>query len=810
MRKTTAHVILVLTMVAIGDLAQAQDGEALDEDGDGIYSVYERGSPSAPVDTDGDGIPNYRDADDDGDGVPTADEEPDSNHDGDPSDARSTANAGPDYLASDDDMDGIPTRDERPNGRSRDSDGDGRFDHRDEDDDADGLLGEGADDLDSDGVPNYLDPDDDGDLVESRLEIVAIIDTDGDGIADPYDRDDDGDSIVTTDELGPGGGLLPRDSDGDGARDYLDIDDDADRVTTKDEGALRDDLDGDGVVDYLDPDDDGDGLPTAEERIYEYDLDRDGFTNWCDLDSDADGIGDSDEGLSDLDEDGIPDFLDTSDSRLPQQPQTEVDAGLHDDAGVASPRDSGLTASEPDSGGCHVSRAARGISLDGLLVLMLVILAGARTRVTTLLWVFLLACADGSRGVFLLDPGGSGHDGDAAPNYDAGQAARDAEVADVPVVPSDSCLIEGDVLAQPIYEGGGRGWAALLDQGIVRLAYVVPTCGGAGWVRGTRIDSRTVGSIGEFSAAQPLTPGTADRCQFVGSPSLAVGAAGGVGLFFSGNLEGTTDIYRQDVTLASPPLRVTEDSLSAADAEGLLSAASFGDGPLLAYVNEAVLGGGTQLVTQRPGLFEQEIVPLSLGQGATQIALSAWPGGAAIGGVVGWVSERAGARAIQLQPLTLAGRPKDARVDLSTAAGGLSRIALASAPEYAAAVYTVQRGSAAELRFRPLGNDGRPRGAEVALTSSDRSVGSPAIAPYAKGHVVAFRELPLQGEASSTLRLLFVSPEGVIATEKRLDAATRTGGDAQVIVMPDGRLTVIWTDYEASGAVLRVVRARCL
>ena len=64
-------------------------------------------------DTDGDGIPNFIDADDDGDNILTKNENPDPNGDGDLSDAQDTDGDGtPDYLDADDDGDGVDTRDE--------------------------------------------------------------------------------------------------------------------------------------------------------------------------------------------------------------------------------------------------------------------------------------------------------------------------------------------------------------------------------------------------------------------------------------------------------------------------------------------------------------------------------------------------------------------------------------------------------------------------------------------------------------------------------------------------------------------------
>ncbi|GGK32482.1 hypothetical protein GCM10007962_28530 [Yeosuana aromativorans] len=86
-----------------------------EDDKDGVpYDLeYVLDSNGELLDTDGDGIPNYKDADDDGDNVLTKDENPDPNKDGNLDDAQDTDGDGtPDYLDTDDDGDGILTRDE--------------------------------------------------------------------------------------------------------------------------------------------------------------------------------------------------------------------------------------------------------------------------------------------------------------------------------------------------------------------------------------------------------------------------------------------------------------------------------------------------------------------------------------------------------------------------------------------------------------------------------------------------------------------------------------------------------------------------
>jgi hypothetical protein len=87
------------------------------------------------------------------------------------------------------------------------------------------------DDTDMDGLPNYLDNDDDGDLVLTYVEYVftnknaaALVDTDNDGKPNYLDNDDDGDGVLT----------FMEDYNGDG-------------------NPANDDTNNNGVVDYIDP-----------------------------------------------------------------------------------------------------------------------------------------------------------------------------------------------------------------------------------------------------------------------------------------------------------------------------------------------------------------------------------------------------------------------------------------------------------------------------------------------------------------------------------------------------------------------------
>lgn len=103
----------------------------IDDDEDGIPSELEDINGNGDLeddDTDGDGIPNYKDNDDDGDNVKTSVEKPDPNGDGLIDDAQDTdGDTIPDYLDTDDDNDGTITRyeDENLNGNLQDDFADG-------------------------------------------------------------------------------------------------------------------------------------------------------------------------------------------------------------------------------------------------------------------------------------------------------------------------------------------------------------------------------------------------------------------------------------------------------------------------------------------------------------------------------------------------------------------------------------------------------------------------------------------------------------------------------------------------------------
>jgi hypothetical protein len=382
------------------EAALGTDPEKKDSDGDGLYDNYEVGDVNNPTDSDGNKIIDALDKDDDGDGIDTTKENADPNGDGNPQDAKDTDGDGaPDYLdanndgpLADADGDGLTNKQEADLGtdpNDADSDNDGLTDSeeitngtnpKDPDSDGDSLpdgweVNNGTDpndaDSDNDGLndgqevlggTNPNNSDTDGDGMPDGWEVSngldpkvndASGDADGDGLTnlqeylngtDPQKSDTDGDGLSDGVEIGNPN--APLDSDGDGIIDALDEDSDNDGIFDKEEGAG--DADGDGIANYLDTDSDGDGIPDSEEWstgsddplagctaddpiCFNNDADGDGIFNYLDPDSDGDSLLDADEGTVNTDDDNIPDYLDTDSDNDGKPDSQEGDGDIDGD-----------------------------------------------------------------------------------------------------------------------------------------------------------------------------------------------------------------------------------------------------------------------------------------------------------------------------------------------------------------------------------------------------------------------------------------------------------------------------------------------
>lgn len=234
MRLRRPLVMLALVVAACG--SDEADGSG-DLDGDGI-SDRDEGRADG-IDTDKDGVPDYRDLDSDGDGIADADE------------------------AGDRDL-GTP---------ARDTDGDGTPDFRDLDSDGDGItdsdeLGPKFEivDTDNDGTPDFLDRDSDGDTIDDADE--KTVDTDKDGVPDFRDLDSDNDGIPDACEAGDGDiRTPPRDSDGDKTPDFRELDSDNDGIGDNEEDKNRNCKVDPGESSPSSADTDGDMVPDLVEKV---------------------------------------------------------------------------------------------------------------------------------------------------------------------------------------------------------------------------------------------------------------------------------------------------------------------------------------------------------------------------------------------------------------------------------------------------------------------------------------------------------------------------------------------------------------
>ncbi|MBI1227112.1 MAG: T9SS type B sorting domain-containing protein [Bacteroidetes bacterium] len=262
----------------INDVAEASN---LDPDNNGMVGagnpvVNSKGVPmvlnstptSAPTDTDGDGVRDYRDLDSDNDGINDVAEatQPDPDNDGiigsgNPTvDLTGRATTDLNGLALSTTSEPLNTdNDVLPDYRDLDTDGDGIWDVTEAsipDPDHDGIVGSGTPAVNAQGqasAPN-LTP--------------TSNPTNTDGVDEPdfRDKDSDNDGIVDVDECPFDGPCT--DGDNDGIPDFRDIDRDNDGLEDAYECGTSNpcpDTDGDGIPDVDDLDSDDDGLTDMEE-----------------------------------------------------------------------------------------------------------------------------------------------------------------------------------------------------------------------------------------------------------------------------------------------------------------------------------------------------------------------------------------------------------------------------------------------------------------------------------------------------------------------------------------------------------------
>ncbi len=360
----------------------------MDSDNDGIDNSFDPdhgNNLTIPVDTDGDGTPDYLDSDSDNDGDSDALEAWDTDNDGiadiialgidsdsdgldnnfdNLSGLNSTTNVTNNGQTSSSfpDLDGNTLERDWRDALNADLDGDGNPNSADIDDDNDGILDvdEGSlTNLDSDGdlVQDFLDLDSDNDGLLDNFESQAGpvgyispsgVDTDGDGLDDAYDTDCSPCGAIT------GVAISPINTDFDTDPDYLDADSDDDLREDWTEG-FDDDASGDALNDLVaraavfeatagNPgfydnliDSDGDEVPDWVEAAafltpgsgFYHDSDLDGLIDLYDLDNFGTAAT-----PGDLDTDGVYDFRDLDNTVTLPVTLTFFDASISEEGSV--------------------------------------------------------------------------------------------------------------------------------------------------------------------------------------------------------------------------------------------------------------------------------------------------------------------------------------------------------------------------------------------------------------------------------------------------------------------------------------------
>jgi hypothetical protein len=287
-----------------------------DSDNDGILDAVEAGPDATrPIDTDGDGMPDYVDTDSDNDGILDSAEGLDDNNDG---------------KLNDSDGDGIP---DYVDSNTRDNDGDNIPDAME------CPFYPICLDSDNDGQPDYTEQDSDADGLPDIVEALSMNDSDSDGIADIFDVTQTGGADVDGNGIDDAARAI--DVDGDGSPNYRDVNSDNQGASdTLESIASGLDSDGDGIDDVFDVDVtggidiNGDGIDDAMLQVALNDADGDGIPDYVDGDaqgvlgvngsgdSDSDGIPDQVEcpdgypNCPDTDGDGMPDYMDTDEREI--------------------------------------------------------------------------------------------------------------------------------------------------------------------------------------------------------------------------------------------------------------------------------------------------------------------------------------------------------------------------------------------------------------------------------------------------------------------------------------------------------------
>jgi hypothetical protein len=388
--------------------------------------------------------------------------------------------------------------------------------------------------------------------------------------------------------------------------------------------------------------------------------------------------------------------------------------------------------------------------------------------------------------------------GEEDAGQDAGEEPSDAGT-DAEPLPDGSNVseCEGDILDFEAARSIGRPLTAALIGNTTHLVYVVPSGGGTSGsnnAQGLRYVS--FGTSAEPSEPVDLVNVGIDtyartRDPFVASRGQALDV-----VYTSAASGKPWDLFSKDVANEAEP--VQETSANTALETGNVAAA-FGDALGIVYSADNVAANMSgALMFKVQGEPASEIVPLSQGYHASQIALTSFGSQTDPTGVVGFVSDMDGKRGIFAQNIAADGTASGGLVTLSAQVGGTSCVDIARGRDGAGAiVYTeAPAGTIHQLRFREVDDEGKVGSVVRNLTSGNQNLIEMSIAPYSHGYVVAYRRLGGVPDAAASIYLLFIDAQGNTSGTRLVKAVERTGGGLKVLVANDGRFVVLWADTE--------------
>jgi hypothetical protein len=392
-------------------------------------------------------------------------------------------------------------------------------------------------------------------------------------------------------------------------------------------------------------------------------------------------------------------------------------------------------------------------------------------------------------------------DDDAGAQIDGSteDAGEDAEVADGDVDGStvdagDVSECEGDMLEFSAARSVGRPLTAGILGNSVHLVYVVPSGGGtssnnsAQGLRYAPFD--TTGELGTEVDVVNVGVSMYNRTR---DPSLVVSDSK-LDLFYTTNSAGPYDLFYQDIASTTAASRETSGNTRN---EYALAAGSFGDSAAVVYSNEPVgMNMAGALAFKLPGQPAVELLAEASGYHAAQVAFSSVGVSGERRGVAAFLSDLSTKPGIFAIPVGSSGGPDGALITLSTLLGGASAVDVTRSMDgKGGLVYTeVPAGSAHQLRFRSVAENGTIGTTVRNLTTGNQDLRDISIAAYSHGYVIAYRRVGGLPNEAATIWLLFIDAEGNRSGTRLVHSAAVSGGGLKVLVANDGRFVVLWAD----------------